>query len=47
VKWANALPNIPKARADEISKAGMPGDVVKSYFMNQKAAGFKFPREWF
>jgi TRAP-type C4-dicarboxylate transport system substrate-binding protein len=47
VKWANAIPDIPKARAEEISKGGMPGDVVKAYYMNQKAAGFKFPREWF
>ena len=47
VKWANALPDIPNQRAAEISKAGLPGEAVRAYYMNQKAAGFKFPREWF
>ncbi len=47
VKWANSLPEIPKERIAEISKAGMPGDVVRAYYMNLKAAGVKFPREWF
>jgi TRAP-type C4-dicarboxylate transport system substrate-binding protein len=47
VKWANAIPDIPNQRAAEITKAGMPGDVVRAYYLNQKAAGFKFPREWF
>lgn len=46
VKWANALPDIPKARMAEISKAGMPGNVVSAYYKNLKAEGFKFPREW-
>jgi len=47
VKWANAIPDIPNQRAAEITKGGMPGDVVRAYYMNQKDAGFKFPREWF
>ena len=47
VKWANAIPDIPNQRAAEITKGGMPGEVVRAYYMNQKAAGFKFPREWF
>ncbi len=47
VKWANSLPDIPKERIAEINKAGMPGDVVRAYYMNLKAAGVKFPREWF
>ena len=46
-KWANALPDLPSQRAAEISKAGLPGEAVRAYYMNQKAAGFKFPREWF
>lgn len=47
VKWANALPNIPEQRMAEITKAGLPGEAVRAYYLNQKAAGFKFPREWF
>ena len=47
VKWANALPDIPNQRIAEINKAGMPGNVVSAYYYNLKAAGFKFPREWF
>ncbi len=47
VKWANAISNIPKERAAEISKAGGPGEVMEAYYHNLKAAGFKFPREWF
>lgn len=46
VKWANALPDIPKDRIAEINKAGMPGNVVSAYYKNLKAEGFKFPREW-
>jgi len=47
VKWANALPHIPEQRMAEITKAGLPGQAVRAYYMNQKNAGFKFPREWF
>jgi len=47
VKWANAISDIPKERMAEINKAGMPGEVVRAYYMNLKAAGVKFPREWF
>ncbi len=46
VKWAKALPNIPKQRADEIGKTGMPGDVVYAYIRNLKADNFAFPRDW-
>jgi len=46
VKWANALPNIPKERAAEITKAGQPGEVIYAYIKALKAAGFKFPRDW-
>jgi len=47
VKWANAITDIPNERAAEINKAGAPGGVVKAYYMNLKAQGVKFPREWF
>jgi TRAP-type C4-dicarboxylate transport system substrate-binding protein len=46
VKWANALTNIPKEKAAEISATGMPGDVVFAYVENLKALGVKFPRDW-
>jgi TRAP-type C4-dicarboxylate transport system substrate-binding protein len=46
VKWANALTNIPKERAEEIRKAGLPGDVVFAYIQNLKDLGVKFPRDW-
>jgi len=46
VKWADALPNIPKEKAAEISKTGMPGEVVFAYIRNLKALGVKFPRDW-
>jgi TRAP-type C4-dicarboxylate transport system substrate-binding protein len=47
VKWANALTDIPHDRIAEINKAGMPGEAIRAYYMNLKAAGVKFPREWF
>ncbi len=47
VKWANSIADIPHERMAEINKAGLPGDVIRAYYMNEKAAGFKFPREWF
>lgn len=46
VKWANALTNIPKEKAAEISATGMPGEVVYAYINNLKALGVKFPRDW-
>jgi hypothetical protein len=46
VKWANALPNIPKERAEEIRKTGLPGEVIFAYIQNLKDLGVKFPREW-
>ena len=47
VKWANALPNIPKERAAEITKAGMPGEkIIYGYIEQLKEAGVKFPRDW-
>lgn len=46
VKWAKALPNIPKERAEEISKTGMPGEVIYAYIKNLKEIGFEFPRDW-
>jgi TRAP-type C4-dicarboxylate transport system substrate-binding protein len=46
VKWANALPNIPKERAEEITKTGMPGEVVFAYIQNLKDLGVKLPRDW-
>jgi TRAP-type C4-dicarboxylate transport system substrate-binding protein len=46
VKWANALTNIPKEKADEIRKAGLPGEVVFAYIQNLKELGVKFPRDW-
>lgn len=44
--WANAMPNIPKRRFDEINKSGMPGEVVYNYIKILKAMGHKFPRDW-
>jgi len=46
VKWANALTNIPKEKAEEIRKAGLPGEVVFAYIQNLKDLGVKFPRDW-
>jgi TRAP-type C4-dicarboxylate transport system substrate-binding protein len=46
VKWANALTNIPKEKAAEISATGLPGEVVYAYIENLKALGVKFPRDW-
>jgi len=46
VKWANALTNIPKEKAAEISAAGLPGEVVYAYIRNLKDLGVKFPRDW-
>ncbi len=46
VKWAKALPNIPKERAAEISETGMPGEVIYAYINNLKDGGFTFPRDW-
>ncbi len=44
--WAKALPNIPKQRAAEIKKMGVPGDVVYTYMEELKKLGHKFPRDW-
>jgi TRAP-type C4-dicarboxylate transport system substrate-binding protein len=46
VKWANALTNIPKERAEEIRKTGLPGEVVFAYIQNLKELGVKLPRDW-
>lgn len=46
VKWANALPNIPKEKAAEISATGLPGEVVYAYIKNLQDLGVKFPRDW-
>jgi len=46
VKWANALPNIPKERAEEINKTGLPGEIIYAYIENLKALGVKLPRDW-
>ncbi len=46
VKWAMALPNIPKERAKEITDGGLPGEVVYAYIKNLKDLGVKFPRDW-
>jgi TRAP-type C4-dicarboxylate transport system substrate-binding protein len=46
VKWADALPNIPKEKAAEITATGMPGEVVYAYIRNLKELGVKFPRDW-
>ena len=46
VKWANALPNIPKERAEEIRKTGLPGEVIFAFIQNLKDMGVKFPRDW-
>jgi TRAP-type C4-dicarboxylate transport system substrate-binding protein len=46
VKWANALTNIPREKADEIKATGMPGEVVFAYIQNLKDLGVKFPRDW-
>jgi TRAP-type C4-dicarboxylate transport system substrate-binding protein len=46
VKWANALTNIPRERAEEIRKTGLPGEVVFAYIQNLKDLGVKLPRDW-
>ena len=46
VKWAKSLPNIPKERAEEINKSGLPGEIIYAYIENLKAMGVKFPRDW-
>ena len=46
VKWANSLTNIPKERAAEIDKSGLPGEIIYAYIDNLKALGVKFPRDW-
>ncbi len=46
VKWANALTNIPRERAEEIKKAGLPGEVVFAYIKNLRELGVKLPRDW-
>ena len=46
VRWANALPNIPKEKAAEISATGLPGEVVYAYIKNLQDLGVKFPRDW-
>lgn len=44
--WAAQLPNIPKQRYDEITKAGQPGDGIYHYIKLLKEAGHQFPRDW-
>jgi TRAP-type C4-dicarboxylate transport system substrate-binding protein len=44
--WADALPNIPKLRADEIDAAGQPGEAIYRYIDALKAVGHAFPRDW-
>jgi len=46
VRWANALTNIPKEKAEEIKKAGLPGDVIFAFIKNLQDEGVKFPRDW-
>lgn len=46
LKWANTLPNIPKQKAEEIRKSGLPGEVVFAYIQNLKDEGVKLPRDW-
>lgn len=46
VAWANALPNIPKERMQEIAAAGQPPEVIPAYIERLKAAGHEFPRDW-
>ena len=46
VKWANALTDIPRERAEEIRKSGLPGEVVFAYIKNLKELGVKLPRDW-
>lgn len=46
IVWANNLPNIPKARAEEIAALGMPSEVVLRFIQAVKAQGYVFPRDW-
>ncbi len=46
VNWANALSNIPKQKAEEIKKAGLPGEVIFAFIKNLQDQGVKFPRDW-
>jgi TRAP-type C4-dicarboxylate transport system substrate-binding protein len=45
-KWAMALPDIAKERAAEITKGGMPGDVIYAYVRHLKEGGLDAPRDW-
>jgi len=46
VRWANALTNIPKEKAEEIKKGGLPGEVIFAFIKNLQDEGVKFPRDW-
>lgn len=44
--WADSLDNLPKQRAEEINKAGDPGEAIYVYIDELKKAGHQFPRDW-
>lgn len=46
VKWANALPDIPNQRTEEIKKAGQASQAIAAYIKALKEAGVKLPRDW-
>lgn len=47
VKWANAMSNIPKARAEEADQQGLPGtEVMKAYLKYLQEDGFELVRDW-
>lgn len=44
--WAAKLENLPKARYEELEKAGQPAEPIYEYIRLLKEAGHAFPRDW-
>lgn len=44
--WANRLPNLPKARFDELDAKGQPGEAIYAYISILSEMGHAFPRDW-
>lgn len=46
-RWADALPNVAKAWAEDLDKKGQPGTpVLKGYMNGLRQAGAALPRDW-
>ncbi len=47
VKWADALPEVAKMKAEEADARGLPGTaLIKRYIQMQQQMGYHFPRVW-